>query len=110
MIISALLIITLVLTCILILFRVLRGESFRDIRREIKELKAQDVPHYFLRSLKIVFSFKGPGYARKQREAQQEEQEHKADNDSTHTIFHSILQKRVGSFSDYSFFMRISAA
>ncbi len=80
MIISALLIITLALTCILILFRVLRGESFRDIRREIKELKAQDVPHYFLRSLKIVFSFKGPGYARKQREAQREEQKHKTDN------------------------------
>jgi len=61
MIISALIIITIVLTTILIIFRILRGESIRDIRREIKELKAQDVPHYFLRSLKIVFSFKGPG-------------------------------------------------
>ncbi len=74
MIISALLIITLVLTCILILFRVLRGESFHDIRKEIKELKAQDVPHYFLRSLKIVFSFK-PGYTRKQKKAQKEEKQ-----------------------------------
>lgn len=61
MIISALIITFSVLTLILIIFRILRGESIRDIRREIKELKAQDVPHYFLRSLKIVFSFKGPG-------------------------------------------------
>lgn len=62
------LIITLtVLTILLILFRVLRGESFRDIRKEIKALKAQDVPHYFLKSVKIVFSFKGPGYKRKQK-------------------------------------------
>ena len=74
MIISALLIITIVLTLILILFRVLRGESFRDIRREIKELKAQDVPHYFLRSLKIVFSFK-PGYTRKKKKANSEKTE-----------------------------------
>lgn len=73
MIISALLIITIVLTLILILFRVLRGESFRDIRRELKELKAQDVPHYFLRSLKIVFSFK-PGYTRKQKKAQEQKE------------------------------------
>ena len=71
MIISALLIITLVLTLILILFRILRGESIRDIRREIKELKAQEVPHYFLRSLKIVFSFK-PGYKRRRRKASNE--------------------------------------
>jgi len=71
MIISALLIIFITLTCVLILFRILRGESIRDIRREIKELKAQDVPHYFLRSLKIVFSFK-PGYTRKQKRAQRE--------------------------------------
>lgn len=73
MIISALLIITIVLTLILILFRILRGESFRDIRRELKELKAQDVPHYFLRSLKIVFSFK-PGYTRKQKKAREQEE------------------------------------
>ena len=74
------LIITLsVLTILLILFRILRGESVVDIHREIKELKAQDVPHYFLRSLKIVFTFKGPGYKHKQRKAQQkiEEQEKK---------------------------------
>ena len=63
MLISALII----LTVLLILFRVLRGESIGDIHREIKELKAQDVPHYFLKSLKIVFSFKGPGYKRKQK-------------------------------------------
>ena len=73
MIISALLILTLVLTLILTLFRILRGESFRDIRKEIKELKAQDVPHYFLRSLKIVFSFK-PGYPRKQKKAREQEE------------------------------------
>jgi hypothetical protein len=48
------------LSLLLILFRVLRGESIRDIHREIKELKqAKDVPHYFWKSLKIVFSFKG---------------------------------------------------
>lgn len=76
MIISALLIITIVLTLILILFRILRGESFRDIRRELKELKAQDVPHYFLRSLKIVFSFK-PGYTRKQKKAHKQEESEK---------------------------------
>lgn len=70
MIISALLIITLTLSLVLIIFRILRGESLRDIRQEIKELKAQDVPHYFLRSLKIVFSFKGPGYKRKQKKAE----------------------------------------
>lgn len=57
----------LILTLLLITFRVLRGESVRDIHREIKELKAQDVPHYFLKSVKIVFSFKGPGYKRKMR-------------------------------------------
>ena len=66
MIISALIITFSTLTAILILFRVLRGESFRDIKKEIKELKAQDVPHYFLKSLKIVFSFK-PGYTRKRK-------------------------------------------
>lgn len=75
MIISALLIITLVLTCILILFRVLRGESIRDIRQEIKELKAQDVPHYFLRSLKIVFSFKGPSGKWEKRRQEKKENE-----------------------------------
>lgn len=69
MLISAIII----LTILLILFRILRGESIGDIRREIKELKAQDVPHYFLRSLKIVFSFKGPGYKRrKKKEASQQ--------------------------------------
>lgn len=61
-----------ILTLLLILFRILRGESFRDIHREIKELRAKDVPHYFLKSLKIVFSFKGPGYKRKQRSMEQE--------------------------------------
>ena len=49
----------------LVIFRVLRGESIVDIHREIKALRAQDVPHFFLRSLKIVFSFKGPGYKKK---------------------------------------------
>lgn len=73
MIISALIIITIVLTTILIIFRILRGESIRDIRREIKELKAQDVPHYFLRSLKIVFSFKGPGGKWEKRKQEQNE-------------------------------------
>ena len=38
------------------------GESFRDIHKEIKELKAKEVPHYFLKSLKIVFTFKGPQF------------------------------------------------
>ncbi len=51
-----------ILTFLLILFRVLRGESFGDIRKEIKELKAKEVPHYFLKSIKIVFSFKGPNF------------------------------------------------
>lgn len=51
-----------ILTLLLILFRVLRGESFRDIHKEIKELKAKEVPHYFLKSLKIVFSFKRPKF------------------------------------------------
>ena len=52
--------IIIILSLLLILFRVLRGESIRDIHREIKELKqAKDVPHYFWKSLKIVFSFKG---------------------------------------------------
>ncbi len=54
-----------ILTVLLILFRVLRGESIRDIHREIKELKAQDVPNYFWKSVKIVFSFKGPFYKRR---------------------------------------------
>ncbi|MBQ6954990.1 MAG: hypothetical protein IJP80_00015 [Bacteroidales bacterium] len=58
--------ILIILSLLLILFRVLRGESFSDIGREIKELKkATDVPHYFLKSLKIVFTFKGPGYKRR---------------------------------------------
>ena len=81
MIISALLITFTVLTAILILFRVLRGESFRDIKKELKELKAQDVPHYFLRSLKIVFSFK-PGYTRRQKKLAKE-QENQRDNDAS---------------------------
>lgn len=75
MIITALTIIFITLTLILIIFRILRGESIGDIRREIKELKAQDVPHYFLKSLKIVFSFKGPGYKRKQEKARKEQEE-----------------------------------
>ena len=50
MLISALII----LSFLLVLFRILRGESVRDIHREIKELKAQDVPHFFFKSLKIV--------------------------------------------------------
>ncbi|MBR3528501.1 MAG: hypothetical protein IKN84_02470 [Bacteroidales bacterium] len=54
-----------ILTLLLILFRVLRGESFGAIRKEIKELKAKEVPHYFLKSLKIVFTFKGPGFKNK---------------------------------------------
>ena len=62
--------ILIILSLILILFRVLRGESIRDIHNEIKELKkATDVPHYFWKSLKIVFSFKGPGYKRKHNKA-----------------------------------------
>ncbi len=65
--------ILLILTALLTLFRVLRGESFGEIRKEIKALKALDVPHYFLKSLKIVFSFKGPNFKRKQKEAPKEE-------------------------------------
>lgn len=61
--------IIIILSLLLILFRVLRGESIRDIHREIKELKkAADVPHYFWKSLKIVFSFKGLGIKRKKKE------------------------------------------
>ena len=56
-----------ILSLVLVIFRVLRGESIVDIHREIKALRAQDVPHFFLRSLKIVFSFKGPGYKKKQQ-------------------------------------------
>ena len=59
-----------ILTLLLIIFRILRGESVVDIYHEIKELKAQEVPHYFLRSLKIVFTFKGVGYKRKKRKAE----------------------------------------
>ena len=33
--------------------------------KEIKELKAKEVPHYFLKSIKIVFSFKGPQLKKK---------------------------------------------
>lgn len=54
------------LSLLLILFRILRGESIRDIHREIKELKAQEVPKFFLKSIKIVFSFK-PGYKRRKK-------------------------------------------
>ena len=54
-----------VLSILLITFRILRGESIRDIHREIKALKAQEVPHYFLKSLKIVFTFKGPGFKKR---------------------------------------------
>lgn len=64
--------ILIILSLLLVLFRVLRGESIRDIHREIKELKkATDVPHYFWKSLKIVFSFKGPGYKRRQKMAEE---------------------------------------
>lgn len=64
--------ILIILSLLLVLFRVLRGESIRDIHREIKELKkATDVPHYFWKSLKIVFSFKGPGYKRRQKNAEE---------------------------------------
>ena len=59
------------LTILLILFRILRGESIMDIHREIRELKAQDVPHYFWKSLKIVFSFKGPFYKRRKRKEEE---------------------------------------
>ena len=61
-----------ILSLLLITFRILRGESIGDIRREIKELKATEVPHYFLKSVKIVFSFKGPGYKRKMKKAAME--------------------------------------
>ncbi|MBP5547516.1 MAG: hypothetical protein J6X58_01310 [Bacteroidales bacterium] len=64
----------LILSLVLILFRILRGESLRDIRREIKDLKAQDVPHFFFRSVKIVFSFKGIGYKRKLKKKEEEQQ------------------------------------
>jgi hypothetical protein len=63
-----------ILTILLLLFRILRGESIMDIHREIKELKAQDVPHYFWKSVKIVFSFKGPFYKRKQKKEQEKEE------------------------------------
>ena len=80
MIISALIITFSVLTLILIVFRILRGESIRDIRQEIKELKAQDVPHYFLRSLKIVFSFKGPGGKWEKRRQEKDENDNENEN------------------------------
>ncbi|MBP5515751.1 MAG: hypothetical protein J6X86_02260 [Bacteroidales bacterium] len=60
-----------ILTCLLIIFRILRGESFLAIRKELKELKAKEMPHYFLKSLKIVFTFKGPGF-RKNKEKEKE--------------------------------------
>lgn len=64
-----------ILSLLLVLFRVLRGESIRDIHREIMDLKkAADVPHFFWKSLKIVFSFKGPGYKRKQQKMKEEEE------------------------------------
>ncbi len=71
MLISALII----LSFLLVLFRILRGESVRDIHREIKELKAQDVPHFFFKSLKIVFTFKGPFYKRRQKNQKDQESE-----------------------------------
>ncbi|MCR5064519.1 MAG: hypothetical protein K6A67_01995 [Bacteroidales bacterium] len=75
--------ILIILTILLILFRVLRGESIRDIHREIKELKkAKDVPHYFLKSIKIVFSFKGPGYKRKQKKAEESTRSDESSGDS----------------------------
>ena len=46
-----------VLSILLILFRILRGESVMDIHREIKELKAQDVPHYFWWAPVAAFPF-----------------------------------------------------
>lgn len=58
-----------VLTILLILFRVLRGESIVAIHREIKELKAKEVPHYFLKSLKIVFSFQRPKFLCKKQKS-----------------------------------------
>lgn len=58
MIITSLLIITISLTLILVLFRFLRGESYSALHQELKELKVQDVPNYFLKSLKIVFDFR----------------------------------------------------
>lgn len=60
--------ILIILILLLILFRVLRGESFADIHKEIKALKASEVPHYFLKSIKIVFSFKGPRFKKKKKD------------------------------------------
>lgn len=57
-----------ILTSLLIIFRVLRGESFIEIGKEIKALRAKEVPHYFLKSIKIVFTFKGPGFRKKQKD------------------------------------------
>lgn len=53
------------LSLVLIVFRILRGENVIAIAREIKALRAQDVPHFFLRSLRIVFTFKGLGFKKR---------------------------------------------
>lgn len=66
--------ILIILSLLLILFRLLRGESIGEIRREIKELKqAKEVPHYFWKSLKIVFSFKRLGQKQRTGDGEQSE-------------------------------------
>ncbi|MBO4308057.1 MAG: hypothetical protein J5848_07095 [Bacteroidales bacterium] len=66
-----------VLTILLIIFRVLRGESIGAIHREIKELKAKEVPHYFLKSIKIVFSFQRPRFLCKNKKTDNGESDDK---------------------------------
>ena len=62
------------LSLVLVIFRILRGESIGAIAREIKALRAQDVPHFFLRSLKIVFTFKGLGFKKRYQSKTPDEQ------------------------------------
>jgi len=71
MIIGTLTFLTLVIVFITIIFRVLRGEPWREIKEEVKTLQKKEIPAYLVHSIKMAFSLRRQ--ARKEAREQRKE-------------------------------------
>ena len=69
MIIGTLTLLTLLIVFITVIFRVLRGEPWREIKAEMKVLNKKEIPSYLIHSINMAFSLK--------RKARKEAREHR---------------------------------
>ncbi len=56
MIIGSILILLTILILVTVFFRVLRGEPWREIKAEMKNLDKKEIPRYLIHSIRMAFS------------------------------------------------------